>query len=164
MAVEFALAPEDGTVLTPQAFSATYHGAEMYEDCTEEERDAKAARLGCSVLKGHSRLLLLDLDTLEAVAFFWSQLALLENIMPEITCEWVIETFPSRNGNTHVTIYTGHPMDMTERLAVQAMLGSDLQHELLSYMSHHRGHHNPSVLFRPIPGFVPLSPDEPELI
>lgn len=70
----------------------------------------------------------LDLDTLEQEEQYNRMRPHVEEIYP-ITD--IIET-PSKSGNKHVRIFTAYPLSVEERIALQAILGSDPKKELSS--------------------------------
>lgn len=70
----------------------------------------------------------LDIDTPEQEEQYRRMRPHVEDVYP-ITD--VIET-PSKSGNTHVRIYTAYPLSVEERIALQAILGSDPKKELCS--------------------------------
>lgn len=112
-----------------------------------DEAIEKAKLQGFTVYQGDPRTLLLDLDTKEAIRHFDS-----------ITCPLaglvefkVKERWASKSGiGEHVIIVLNEPLAIMERLFLQACLGSDALHELLSFFTGVKeGNMEPSVLFRP---------------
>lgn len=109
---------------------------EHYEDVSQN-RDQVAARaelLSLDPIFADAFTLQLDLDTKEAEDhyhhqwnWFQCQLGYLleENAVP-------VE-MKSKSGHMHVSIKLAHPLEATERLLLQALLGSDLKRELLNY-------------------------------
>lgn len=70
----------------------------------------------------------LDLDTPEQEEQYRRMRPHVEDVYD---IEDVIET-PSKSGHTHVRIYTAYPLSVEERIALQAILGSDPKKELCS--------------------------------
>jgi hypothetical protein len=56
---------------------------------------------------------------------------------------------PSRGGlpKRHITVYLGRAISSLERLALQAMLGSDRIRELLGFVRLQRGELHPTLFF-----------------
>ena len=91
--------------------------------------------------------LFIDIDDALGMATFATQVAILNSFRP---CTWVVAGSPSgKAGRSHVTVTFDDdtPLTNIERLALQAMLGSDRLHELLSYRSHFRGDPEPTCFF-----------------
>jgi hypothetical protein len=63
--------------------------------------------------------------------------------------EDVVET-PSKSGNKHVRIYTAYPLSVEERIALQAILGSDPKKELCSLRRWLNSDPIPILLFEPL--------------
>lgn len=89
--------------------------------------------------------LLVDLDSETAKDLFWRRYSELSGRYP-----LKVETYKSKSG-THDHAIVTLPMDLPikERLLLQALMGSDLTREWLSYLRVLDGTPNPSVLFRP---------------
>lgn len=119
---------------------------EEYPDGTVEAVE-KAIAEGCEVVYGSDLTLLLDLDTPESVATYRSRENYLVNrykVDPRHAQEW-----PSKSGNLHVVIHLGVTASILERIALQAILGSDANREMLSLGDIRDDHANPIMLFKP---------------
>jgi len=101
---------------------------------------------------GDEHTLLLDLDSPE------SEVTYQKNFEIATRRHWIdlIETerWRSKSGNTHVVLKTSQTLNLRERSALQAFLGSDLTRELCSWYQAREGEtgairEDPHVLFRP---------------
>ena len=114
----------------------------------DSERIALAEKAGFEIVRGDDRTLLLDLDTPNAI----SQFASMRDMVRDKVGFVEVERWPSKSGGgrTHVRISIRDPLSPIERIAVQAMLGSDPKRELLGLLKIRAGiNGDPSVLFRP---------------
>lgn len=122
---------------------------------TDEYVQKKAKELNCDVMYGDPHTLLLDIDSDAAWEQFQRQLP--------IVCEFYnvvdnsYEVLPSKSGNRHVIVRLDATLPLTERLMLQATLGSDPRRELLSAAGFMSGQENPVVLFRPKTKALPNS-------
>lgn len=126
---------------------------------TPEELAALAAKDGCEVVWGHSTRLLLDLDDRGALTRYEALFPLLEKTGFRSVKE---ERWPSKSGgeHLHVVVYLAEPLPVEARIALQAILGSDPKHELLTLLDTCGGKREP-VLFRPLAKpAVPVAPKE----
>jgi len=85
----------------------------------------------------------LDLDTPEQEDQYRRMLPHVEDVYD---IEEVIET-PSKSGHTHVRLFTAYPLSVEERVALQAILGSDPKKELCSLRRWLSGDELPILLF-----------------
>lgn len=121
------------------------------------EAAARSKGPGTRIVWSDDTTLLLDLDGgEEGLATFKRQLALLEDTLPvEHFGDYTIT--PSRSGvNYHVTLKLLTPMPIQNRILLQALLGSDIKREALSFAGLVNGQPNPVVFFeRPVAQPVP---------
>lgn len=103
-------------------------------------REAREA--GMEVVMGDSFHLLLDIDSPESLAHY-------ESFMGWISKDLALveeSRWRSKSGNWHIVVRSErYALSVSDRIALQACLGSDLKHEVLSMMSYL----NPCVLFKP---------------
>jgi hypothetical protein len=85
----------------------------------------------------------IDLDTPEQEEQYRRMLPHVEDVY-DVTD--VIES-ESKSGNKHVRIYTAYPLSVEERIALQAILGSDPKKELCSLRRWLSGDPIPILLF-----------------
>lgn len=119
----------------------------------------QAAERGCEVVVSDDYTLQLDIDNDKDYAFFFEQFERLTKYVaivnphpddlefePNPWIEW-----RSRSGNRHITIKLKNPMNVVERIMLQACLGSDRVREILSYARSLNGEPHPVLLFKPLP-------------
>jgi len=106
----------------------------------------QAEQHNCDILVATPTTLLLDLDTDEQYRAFLRNLDVLRR---ETSLVVSYEELKSRSGNRHVVVSLAEPLDITTRLLLQAVLGSDPVRELLSYLRARDNDPMPSLLFRP---------------
>lgn len=107
--------------------------------------DIEAARQDFEVIQSDVMTLLLDLDTPEALAQYMRVLPkVMEHYNVVSTTSWL-----SKSGNTHIQIRLGEALDLSERIALQAALGSDGVKEVLSLRRMQNGCVEPCLLFKP---------------
>lgn len=114
---------------------------------TREYLSGKAASVGCTVLYPRGNELQLDIDSEEDLEFFHAQSRLLTEIFDAVE----VETLISRSGGRHILVTLPYAIPPAERIALQAVLGSDRKRELLNYRRVVRRDPHPMCLFRPIP-------------
>jgi hypothetical protein len=108
--------------------------------------DKLAAEAACVLVTGAPNELLIDLDTDEQFQQF-------KKMLPHLREQYgvsSVEGYLSRHGNRHIVVTLYNPVELEERLFLQAVLGSDPLREFLSYRRVQVGSANPSVLFRPV--------------
>ena len=98
----------------------------------------------------------LDLDTPEQEEQYRRMRPHVEDVYP---IEDVIET-PSKSGHTHVRIYTAYPLSVEERIALQAILGSDPKKELCSLRRWLAGDQIPILLYEKPEVYEKIEGDE----
>lgn len=137
-----------------ESSSSTARPLELRADQVER----LAREENCTVYIGAPDELLLDLDTP------WTPGAGAQfRAAYTMACERDLplgnyEVLASRNGNTHVIVHLTRAVDMTERLLMQALLGSDLRREMLNYARHLQGIEPNNLLFRPGPPEEDIEP------
>lgn len=113
---------------------------------TREYLQAVAADDDCDALIPDEYTLQLDIDgQSDTNELFNYCLAVIRRVM---TVE-IIEEYESRGGNRHVILRVSEPLSDLERIALQAILGSDPQREALGWMRIRQGIPYPSSLFKP---------------
>ena len=115
---------------------------------TPQAIEASAEHQGLDVFWSDDSHLLIDLDSPDTIAFD-NQFDMLLDTHPYPELFGDPQVFHSKSGNIHIVIKLNGTLSLTERLALQAFLGSDIKRELLSYVGMLHGQANPSVLFRP---------------
>lgn len=97
---------------------------------------------GQEVVFGDSHHLLLDIDSKEALAHYESFMEMLKDLELVEESRWSSKSL----GHLHIIVQSKkYALTVSERIALQACLGSDLKHEALSLVSYL----NPCVLFKP---------------
>ncbi len=101
-----------------------------------------AATKGLVVRVPNDNELFLDLDTRNDFLHFQNTIANLPDVKT-----WV--RTPSNSGypKSHVVVTLNRNVSNEERILLQACLGSDRLHELLSYLASRQGNPQPSVFF-----------------
>lgn len=104
---------------------------------------------GYTVIRGTPRTLLLDLDTPDHILQYEQTLGMLKSFV-DVTA---LEEWASKSGTgKHVHISVDREMTATERILLQACLGSDPLHEILSLVTGiWQDNAEPTVLFKPPP-------------
>lgn len=114
------------------------------------EMCAKAARDGFTVIKAGPKELLLDLDTDASWKALDLRLQELKAVMPELK-PLMVEEWLSKSGvGHHVRISVALLLTRPERIALEALLGSDPKRAMYGFAKHwRRDDENVSILFRP---------------
>lgn len=113
-----------------------------YGDDTIESAREKARARGLQVVFPSSRELQVDIDSAESMAVF---LANVDRLNHE---GYEVRPSPSRAvGHYHITVRLPYEVTPLERIALQAMLGSDPVREMLSYGRLQRGIDQPTIFF-----------------
>lgn len=113
-----------------------------------EKAIAEAISKNMTVTYGSPTTLLLDLDLdkdPQAEKTYKENLLMLQEFVAVIE----LQRWRSKSGNLHVVVQLPYPLPITERLLLQAVLGSDLKRELLGYLKLYDGSDQHNVLFRP---------------
>ncbi len=115
---------------------------QSYGDDTIEIAVEKAKALGCTVVFPKPNELFLDIDTEASMRRFVRGVSRLRRV------SYVVRSSPSGlPGRYHIVVTMPRPVSPLERIALQAMLGSDLTRELLSWMRIQRGIDEPTLFF-----------------
>jgi|SRR6185312_8516346 len=124
-----------------------------------EKAESDAEKKGRVVVKPRARELFLDIDSAEAWEFFLERVAKLREHVP---LTYVVRPSPSgKPGRQHVVVTLERAVSPIERIALQAVLGSDLMRELLSYIRYARNDEAPTLFFETKGG--PYDPGAPKL-
>jgi hypothetical protein len=119
----------------------------LHHPFSDASARAKAERLNCDILYSDDTTLLLDLDTPEAVSAFKERLDLAEEL--GFAWNFSYDILTSRSGRSHGVLDLRIPLPVDQRIALQAILGSDWKREMLSLAGLRKGQENPILLFRP---------------
>lgn len=122
---------------TSQEDHAAYVKTQLIND--EEDKD-------WAVVIASDMMLMLDFDTPEIPQTFITQLEIMEQAF-RTTVTYTVT--PSRSGNKHVIVHLPVPMSLFERIAWQAVLGSDPKREALHLLAVAKDEKNPVVLVMP---------------
>lgn len=90
--------------------------------------------------------LFIDIDDWQSLRRFQAQWGIVKD---QIGGSYEVRSSPSRKAHRHhVYVTLDRPVvDNAERIMLQALLGSDLLHEVLSWLSHVRGETAPTLFF-----------------
>jgi hypothetical protein len=90
--------------------------------------------------------LFVDIDSHAALVLFEAHILTLKSVVP---CTWMVMRSPSEKpGHWHATVRLSRPVeDVFERILLQALLGSDLLHEILSWKQATAGNATPTCFF-----------------
>lgn len=107
----------------------------------------KAREQGFEIVEGKPDKLLIDLDSWEDKLKFDSMF----NMFSKHYNIEGIKRWPSKSGKgEHVVIKTANRFNSLERIALQAILGSDIKREMFNFVKAEKfGVREPSVLFKP---------------
>jgi hypothetical protein len=107
----------------------------------------KARRLGWKVIEPKANELQLDLDGALAVRKYGAQYAILRKA--GLTRKWKEKILPSKRKNhVHVVISLPAKIKNIERVALQAVLGSDIKREAFNFTRVKKRNKYPIVLFK----------------
>lgn len=118
----------------------------MNEDYLPESPDEKATRLGVRVVRPKPNELFLDIDSSGALDQCEELLKIFRGFDPD-PVEKVVVNPSFKRGHYHVTVTLAAPVNMTERLMLQAMLGSDPKRELLGLRQMYQGLYDDASVF-----------------
>jgi hypothetical protein len=107
------------------------------------EGEMFASRKGLKTNYPAPNVLQIDIDTPEQRAVFDSMIDKIDEAFGVLRAESTV----SRSGNTHIYVHLATTVTNTERIALQAILGSDPRRELHSIKSVRNGDPSPSILF-----------------
>lgn len=117
-----------------------------------KHRDLTAEKRGLVIKKPTERELFIDIDSNAQLKIFREHLKLVQTI---VGCSYTKTRSPSRKpGHWHIVVTTDDTKVMPfDRILLQALLGSDLKREALSWLRLLRGVPDPTVFFeRPARG------------
>lgn len=104
----------------------------------------KAARLGLDLVRPADDELFIDLDSSEMVAEFLEKLRFFRDLYEVTSVQWT----RSKGGNWHAYVRVRDVIfDRTERVALQAALGSDPAREMIAIMHLNVGYDYENVFF-----------------
>ena len=111
------------------------------------EIEAIATSHGCEVVIASPSQLQFDLDSPETLQDFeWFYACKLIKAWPSATRE----EWKSKSGNTHIVVTLPEELDFPERIALQAMGGSDPGREFAAWNCWKAGSAHPVLLFKPL--------------
>lgn len=114
-----------------------------YNRLKKADEDAKAR--GCVVIKPKPKELFIDIDREADLVWFLKSIDRVANWLP---CTWEVKDSPSGvAGRHHVYVTFERDLSVWERVALQAVLGSDRTRELLSVLRILSGDPNPTLFF-----------------
>lgn len=133
---------------TPEFFDELSDDEYEEENRTPEFLDDLAARRGCYVEPSDDLTLQIDLDDPEDLQVFDRTMAILAKMEPALVRG--ATTAPSKSGEGyHVRVRLNEPLDVRDRILLQACLGSDVKREMISWCRVRKNIPLPVVLFRP---------------
>lgn len=119
---------------------------------TREGKIDAAAAVGCVVVEPTAHQLQIDIDSAEDLAHFQAGIV---RIAAKWPCSWEVTPSKSHNPDAgvtrlHITVtFQCHTFTAYERIAFQAVLGSDRMRELNSIMDILHGDPWPTIFFEP---------------
>jgi hypothetical protein len=116
-----------------------------YGDIGSDIVISAAEAMDCEVFYPDEVTLTLDIDTDKDFRFFIDQFFRLRAVFGLIE----YQVLKSRHGNRHVLVTMKEPRSMSDRLLLQAVLGSDRIREALSLLRLQREDPHSSILLRP---------------
>lgn len=120
-----------------------------YEMQSEEQLSAKAEERNCTLLVADAATLLVDLDTPAQLAQFERMVSQIKETVRSRVDIRQYEVLRSRNGGWHGIVELSPGLDFPERVALQAILGSDPLREFLLLTEHMLCGEAVNCLFRP---------------
>lgn len=123
----------------------------MSEVDLDQRSAIKSARLGgFKIIRGKPDKLLLDLDDNDAMIAFNDTLPFVLEMLESIDIQLVKRRqWKSKSSGQHVVLYLSGELPVLERIALQAILGSDRKKEMYSLLRLRQGTEEPSLLFKP---------------
>ncbi len=104
-----------------------------------------AARLGRVIVYPEPNQLFLDIDDVASLQMFGDHLPILGDL---ISSHKVAQSPSKKIGRFHITVTLSRPVrDDFERITLQALLGSDRLHEVLSWKAASLGIEKPTMFF-----------------
>ena len=137
---------------TPRPKKSNYSSAGQ----TPDEMQKRADERNLDIKYPKANELFVDIDNARDFARFKTLVEMLGRV--EDVRSWVDTPSASGGQHRHVVVTLGRNITEFERIALQAMLGSDLKREVLSYERLRKGSHpQPTVFFEPKPGSRPVA-------
>lgn len=115
-------------------------------ETNSEEAIKWAAENGLRVVLPTEYQLLIDIDSLADRAVFTVNFDLIDSAYGVASVEET-RSRSGRPGKTHIVVTLKKPIDPVERIALQAVLGSDLRREAHSLRRVHAGEERPTLFF-----------------
>jgi hypothetical protein len=116
-------------------------------DVDNNKAPAKAAELGLELVVPDDNTLTIDLDSKVVPTSYFDAERLLEKFYPIVKRRFTI----SKSGNYHVYLTFDKRFTITERIALQAILGSDPARELLSLVRAKEGDQGEPIVMFEVP-------------
>lgn len=120
-----------------------------YEEMKLHDLEQLAESKGMKIIFPEDDELFIDIDSIEGLVQFNKQLEVLKSNYGSDISAKITE---SKSGMPHCHIIVKLPwnVNQSERIALQAILGSDPLHELLCLMNHIKGYEKAVLFFEPI--------------
>lgn len=123
---------------------------DMDYDLKKEKANITTAEMnGFTIIRGNENTLLLDLDTPAGNVQYETMLQMVDSKFGVLS----IESWKSKSGHKHVKLLIRESLPAAQRIALQAVLGSDPKRETFGVYKLTKGVPEPSLLFKP-PGSV----------
>lgn len=116
-----------------------------FDSLKNEKAFEKAQQENLDIVFPKDNELQIDIDNEHSYILFLNQLTILAKYLQLLN----VEEHPSKGGSPgrHITVRLGKSFTPLERLALQAMLGSDRIRELLGFIRLYRGEQHPTLFF-----------------
>lgn len=127
---------------------------------TNEQMEEWAKQEGCDYIEATDSELFIDIDTKEQLATFWNNLNLAHRLFDHVPSDKLgywgrqqIKITDSKQGgdHKHIRVKLWAPLDIKDRILLQACLGSDLKRELISWKRAQEGEKNVVIFFEKRP-------------
>lgn len=138
----------------------SYHEAKGADYWTDEYMEQLAVKKGCFVVRAADNVLQIDIDDDASFEVFMKQIDVLESLDIVDVRNWTCAPSKSGGQKRHITVGLGQPLPITQRILLQAVLGSDRKRELLAYAGWLKGQVSSVVFFEPIPLPDPYPPSQ----
>jgi hypothetical protein len=124
-----------------------------YEAVHDQDVEEVAAARGCYVWDSDDKMLQLDIDSEADLEFALMQIERMQ--AHDVYQVREVQVLLSQNDRWHIVVFLWESVEVQERIALQAAMGSDRVRELLNLIRIRKGVKNPVRLFRPIGTQVP---------
>jgi hypothetical protein len=133
-------------MLTAEKFADEDAETDEYDVDSPEAAAARAEKKGCVVVFPEPNQLFIDIDDLESLQAFERVFSIVQEYLP---CAYVKTPSPSGNHDRwHIVVTLERPVrDDIERIALQAILGSDRKREAHDMRRALAGHPTPTRFF-----------------